>query len=153
MHFRCVSTMLNCCVLVGLDWAEPMIFFKFACHMFMHFHTYILTFNSLYSFILFCQCFSDCLSLPLSLSYIKFALWHPNTNPLHPRTLFVLGHQLLLLTLLLLTYGSVMIKLERTFQRTFLDEAFIRNANVTPQTPKGPKHEKDVSKYLQIFPF
>ena len=26
MHFRCVITMLNCCVLVGLDWAELMMF-------------------------------------------------------------------------------------------------------------------------------
>ena len=26
MHFRYVITMLNCCVLVGLDWAEPMMF-------------------------------------------------------------------------------------------------------------------------------
>ena len=27
MHFRYVITMLKYCVLVGLDWAEPMIFF------------------------------------------------------------------------------------------------------------------------------
>ena len=26
MHFRCVFTMLKSCVLVGLDWAEPMMF-------------------------------------------------------------------------------------------------------------------------------
>ena len=34
MHFRCVFTLLLCCVLVGLDWAEHA--FKFACDMFMH---------------------------------------------------------------------------------------------------------------------
>ena len=26
MHFRCVFTMLKSCVLVGLDWVEPMVF-------------------------------------------------------------------------------------------------------------------------------
>ena len=95
-----------------------------------HVHAFscIHTFNSLYSFILFCWWFSNCLSLPLSPSCVKSALWHPNTNPLSPRTLSVLGHPLLLLTLLLLMYGSMMIKPERTFRRTFLDEAFIQNA-------------------------
>ena len=38
--------MLNCCVLLGLDWAEPMMLFKFACHMFMH--TYLQFFIFLY---------------------------------------------------------------------------------------------------------
>ena len=41
MHFRCVFTLLLCCVLVGLDWAKPMMYFKFACRMFMHFHAYM----------------------------------------------------------------------------------------------------------------
>ena len=68
------------------------------------------------------------LSLSLSLSLSRLVtLWHPNENPLRPRTLFVLGH-LLLLTPLLLTYNSVMIKPVRTFQRTSHDKAFIRNA-------------------------
>ena len=44
MHYRCVLYMLNCCVLLGLDWAKPMIVFLFACHMFMHFHAYVSSF-------------------------------------------------------------------------------------------------------------
>ena len=51
-----------------------------------------------------------------------------HANLLHPKTLFILGHSLLLLTRLLLMYGSMMKKPERTFRRTFLDEAFIWNA-------------------------
>ena len=50
-----------------------------------------------------------CVSLSLS-----FVLWH----------LFLLP----LLILLLLTFGSMMIKPVRTFRRTSHDEAFIRNA-------------------------
>ena len=30
------------CVLVGLDWAEPMMTITIAYHMLMHFHAYIL---------------------------------------------------------------------------------------------------------------
>ena len=65
------------------------------------------------------------------------ALWYLNENPLRHRTLFVLGYPLLL-TPLLLTYSSVMIKPIRTFQRTFLDEAFIRNAKSFCQTLLTP---------------
>ena len=40
MHFRYVSTMLNCCVLVGLDLAKPMMFLSLhvtcSCTSFMH---------------------------------------------------------------------------------------------------------------------
>ena len=43
MHYRCMLYMLICCVLLGLDWAEPMIFFL-ECHMFMHFPTYVPSF-------------------------------------------------------------------------------------------------------------
>ena len=84
-------------------------------------HTYL--FLSLYWYW-YCWCFSVCFFLSLFLSLVL--LWHLNENPLRPRTLFILGHPLLL-TPLLLTYSSVMIKLVRTFRRTFLDEAFIRN--------------------------
>ena len=69
-----------------------------------------------------------CVSLFLLLSFFWLvASWNLNENPLFPKTLFILRH-LLLLTLHLLIYGSVMIKPERTFRRTFLNEAFIRNA-------------------------
>ena len=69
------------------------------------------------------------LSVSLSLSLLLVALWHPNENLLRPRTLFVSGHLLVLppLVLLHLTSGSFMIKLVRTFQRTFLDATFIQN--------------------------
>ena len=68
------------------------------------------------------------LSLSLSLLLALVCSMAPKRKSTLPRTLFVLGHPLLLLTLLFLTYGFMMIKLRRTFQRTFLDEAFIRNA-------------------------
>ena len=42
MHFRFVITMLNCCVLVGLDWAKPMMFLSlhvtYSC---IFVHTYL----------------------------------------------------------------------------------------------------------------
>ena len=62
MHFRCVLYMLSCCVLVGLDWAELM--------MYLNLHVIcscIHIFNSLHSYILLCWYFSDCLSLFLTL--------------------------------------------------------------------------------------
>ena len=66
-------------------------------------------------------------SLSPSLFLSVSCIMAPKRNPLRPRTLFILGN-LLLLTLHLLMYSSVMIKPKRTFQRTFVDEAFIRNA-------------------------
>ena len=80
-------------------------------------------------------CFSLSLSLSLSLSFSLFKLvcsWHlKRASLLRPRTLFVPGHHLLpLLILPFLMSGSVMIKPVRTFQRTFLDAAFIRNAKL-----------------------
>ena len=98
----------------------------------MHFHAYIPSF--LYIPIYWCVwCFSLCLCFSLSLSFFWLvASWHLNENPLRPRTLFVLGH-LLFLTLHLLMYSSVMIKPEKTFRRTSLDEVFIRNAKSSYQ--------------------
>ena len=75
--------------------------------------------------------FSDCLSLSLSLALV--ASWHLNVSLFHPRTLFVLGHLLLLLILPSLLFGSVMRRPVRTSQRTSLDEAFIRNAKSSCQ--------------------
>ena len=120
MHFRCVFTLLQWCVLVGLDWAKPMIFLSLhvtcSCICTFFYHYFDIDIVGAFSLCFF-----------LSLFLLLVALWHQNENPLRPRTLFVMGHPLLL-TPLLLTYGSVMIKPERTFQRTFLNEAFIRNA-------------------------
>ena len=70
---------------------------------------------------------STCLSLSLSLSFFRIVCaWHPSVKLLHPRTLFVLGHHLLLI-LPLFMLGSVMIKPVKTFWRTFLGMAFIQN--------------------------
>ena len=118
--------MLICCVLLGLDWVEPMIFFL-VCMSHVHAFSCIRTFIPLYSYILM-YLVLFCVSLFLPLSFFRLvASRHLNENPLHPRTLFVLRHLLLLLTLHLLMYGSMMIKPERTFRRTFVDEAFIQN--------------------------
>ena len=113
-------------MLVGLDWAEPMMFLllHITCsYIFMH--TYLQFFIFWYidcvgAFLLVS------LSLPLSFFWLV-ASWHLNENPFHPRTLFILGHLLLPLTPLLLLFGSVMRKPIKTSRRTFLDEAFIRN--------------------------
>ena len=91
---------------------------------FIHTYLHLSLFWYRSMLVLFCVFLS--LSLSLSLSRLV-TLWHPNKNPLRPRTLFVLGH-LLLLTPLLLTYNFVMIKPVRTFQRTCHDKAFIRSA-------------------------
>ena len=74
--------------------------------------------------------FSPCLSLSLSLSlslYIRLVCsWHQRiASLLCPKTLFVPGH-LPLLILPPLMSGSVMIKLVRTFLRTFFDMALFR---------------------------
>ena len=113
MHFKCVITMLNCCVLVSLDWAEPMMFLSL--HVIC---SCIRTFNSLYSYILMLLVLL-CLSLFLPFSFFQLvASWHLYENPLCPRTLFIMG--LLLLLTLLLMFGFVMIKLEGLFGELFL---------------------------------
>jgi len=67
MYYRCVLYMLICCVLLGLDWSKPMIFFglhvTFSC---------IHTFISLYSYILICLVlFYVSPFFPLSLSFFS----------------------------------------------------------------------------------
>ena len=129
MHYRCVFSMLEPCVLVGLDWAEPMMFLLLHVTCLCIFHTYVPFFSFfLYYCWLVLFCFSLSLSLSLSLSFFRIVCaWHLSANSLHPRTFFVSRH-LLLLILHLLMSGSVMIKPVRTFRRTFLNVAFIRNA-------------------------
>ena len=83
----------------------------------MHFSC-IRTFNSLFYDIDLVHAF---LCVSFSLSFLReLALWHLNANPLYLGTFFIPGHHL--------TSSSVMIKPVRTFQRTFLDVAFIQNA-------------------------
>ena len=147
LHQTCIITifscilgvcyMLNCLCAVRIGLGRAYDAFIFACHMFMHFHAYIpsILYNLIYCFVgaFLIVSLSLFLSLSLSLSLSLFltlvASWHLNVNPLHLETLFILGHLLLLfLTPLHLTYDSVMRRPSRTFQRTFHDEAFIRNA-------------------------
>ena len=97
--------------------------------MFMH------TYNSFPSFWYYCWlvhfCLSFSLSLSLSLSFFWIVCaWHLSANVLHLGTLFVPGH-LLLLILHPVMLGFVMIKLVKTFQRTFLNVAFIQNAKLS----------------------
>ena len=117
--------MLKDCVLLGLDWVEPMMQLCLARHMFMHFScTHILSFPF---FSLLWWCFSVCLplSLSLSLSWIDSA-WHPSAIPLPLRTLFILGH--LLLILLLFMFSSLMKRPKRTSRRTSPHVVFIQSA-------------------------
>ena len=63
MHYRCVLYMLNCCVLLGLDWAEPMMFLK------LHVTCSCIRTSFFYHFHINCVwCFSACLSLSFFLS-------------------------------------------------------------------------------------
>ena len=51
MHFRYVFTLLLCCVLIGLDWAEPMmqLYFHITCSsIFMHTYLQVSIFVILY---------------------------------------------------------------------------------------------------------
>ena len=116
MHFRYVFTLLQCCVPVGLDWAKPMMYLSLhvtcSC-IFMHTYLQFIIFLYIDLFGVFPR-----VSLSPSLSFLHWStLWHLNANPLRPRTLFVLRHPLLLLTLLLFMYSSMMIKPERTFHK------------------------------------
>ena len=117
--------MLKSCVLVGLDWAEHMMFLLLHVTCSCIFHAYI-------PFILYLIDIDLCLvhfCFFLSLSRLD-CLWHQRrASLLLPGTLFVPGHHLLpLLILPPLMSSSVIIKLISTFQRTFLDGTFIRNA-------------------------
>ena len=86
--FKCVFTLLQW-LYAGrfrLGWAHDV--FKFACHMFIHFSC-IRTFKFLYSYILPCWWFSNCLSLSLSLFLALVCFMGPkrkstpSQNPLH----------------------------------------------------------------------
>ena len=87
MHFRCVLYMLSCCVLVGLDWAQPMMFLNLyvICPRIVM-HTYLQFLIFLYTTVLVLFWFS--LSLH---SCVSMLLWHLNANLLYPRTFYILG--------------------------------------------------------------
>ena len=66
MHYRCVFIMLKACVLVGLDWAEPMMFLLLHVTYSYIFHAYVPSILS----ILLLICVGTSLSLPaVSLLY------------------------------------------------------------------------------------
>ena len=64
MHYRCVFIILKACVLVGLDWAEPMMFLLLHVTCWCIFHVYVPSILS----ILILLSLSLSLSLPLLLS-------------------------------------------------------------------------------------
>ena len=134
-------------MLVGLGWAKPMIFLLLHVTCSCIFHAYVPFFSFLLILTVFgtflhvslslSLSFSFSLSLSLSLSLSRLvALWHLNVSPLHPGTLFNLGHLLLLPLLILhpLTFDFVMRRPVRTSQRTFHDAAFIWNAKSSYRT-------------------
>ena len=111
----------NDCVLVGLDWAKPMMFLSLHVTCLCIFHAYVPSFIFMLIFICVGAFLLVSLSPSLFLSVSCFMAPKrksiPSQNPLPSKVI-----------LLLLTYGSVMIKPGRTLRRTFLDKAFIRNA-------------------------
>ena len=103
MHLVVCYTCWTTCVLVDLDWTEPMM--QFLLHVTcscIPMHTYSI-FNILAIFELF-GTFLIVFFFPLSLSCLRWScLWHQNINMLHPRTLCILGPPLLLILLLLIS--------------------------------------------------
>ena len=140
-HYNNVSwidvCLLHCYdyVLLGLDWAEP--WWIYICMSHVHAFSCIRTFNSIYFDIFVVWYISDCLPLFLSLPLTLVVSWHLSVSQLRPGTLFILGHLLLLLlhlTLLPLTFDSMMRRANRTSSRTFHDATVIRNAKSFCQT-------------------
>ena len=107
--------------------------FTFACHMFMHFSCHMfMHFSCIHTnfvfIILILNCMGSFRRVSLSLSFISCSM-APKRKSILSRNPLILGHLflLLLLTLLHLTSSSMIIKLVRTFRRTFHNAAFIRN--------------------------
>lgn len=118
--------MQSICVLVELDWAEPMMYLLCTPHvhafsMHMYFFSHILTFVSCFGTFLIVSFF-----LPLLLVTLVVSM-APNVNPLRPRILFVLVPLPLLIMYLSLS-SSVKMMPTRHFRRTCPDEAFIQSA-------------------------
>ena len=130
----CVYFVL-CCLLVGLDWTEPMmnLFLHVTCSCILM-HRYLQFYIFLYQLLgtFFIVSLSFFLSLPLML----VASWHLSVSLLRPGTFFVPRHLLLLLLLTPhpLTSDSVMKRPNQSSLRTFHNAAFIRNAKSFCQT-------------------
>ena len=114
-------------MLVGLEWAESMMFLLLHVTCSCIFHAYIPLF-SIFLNIIVDWYFFACLSLSLSFFQIV-CTWHLSANPLCPKTLFVPRHPLLLILHPFMS-SSVMINPISNFQRTFLNEAFIQNTRL-----------------------
>ena len=115
--YRCVISLLEPCVLVGLDWAEPMMFFFVARHMIMHFSCIrTILFSFWYICWLVLVYFYLFLSLSLSLSV---------SCPIAPKHKSTLSHNSL---------RSVMKRPVRTSRRTFHNATFIWNAKLSYRT-------------------
>ena len=135
-YYNNVSCILDACLLCsilcagrfGLGWAY--VEFKFACHMFMHYHAYVLSILHILIYLLFGIHLIISLSFFLSLLFPLVALWHLSVSLLCPGTLFIPGHLLLLLHLtpFPLTSGFVMRRPNWTSLRTSHEAAFIWNA-------------------------
>ena len=97
--------------------------------MFMDSHAYVPSILYILIYLLFGTFLIVSLSFSLSLPLTLVALWHLNVNPFRPGTFFIPRHLLLLLHLipLHLISDSMMRRPNRTSQRTFHDETFIRN--------------------------
>ena len=116
--------MLKSCVLVGWDWAKPMMFLLFHVTCSCIFHAYIL----LFSFFLILSLIGTLLRLSLSLSFFRILYaWHPSAKLLRLETLFVPRHPFLLILPLYMS-SAVMRRPVGISRRTFLGVAFIRNA-------------------------
>ena len=127
MHFRCVFYMLKWCVLVGLDWAESIMFLMLHVTCSCIFHAYVPLFSIFLILIVFGAFLLLSLSLSLFLSIWLVYAWHLSASLLRPETLFVPGHLLFLCLLILppLMFGSMKRRHVRTSWRTFQDATFI----------------------------
>jgi len=115
----------------GLGWAHDAI--SVACHMFMHSHAYVPSFQYILIYLNCWGLFWFSFSPTLSLLFTLVRQWHQNISFLHPRTLFVSGH-LRLLILPHFLFGFMMRMPKRTSRRTSLDKAFIWNAKSSCRT-------------------
>ena len=89
MHFICVLYMLSCCVLLGLDWVEPMMYLSLhvTCSC-IFIHTYLHFFRFLYTAVIgtFLTLFlSLSLFLALVCSMAPKRKSTPSQNPLRSR--------------------------------------------------------------------
>ena len=80
MHHRCVFSMLKSCVLVGLDWVEPMMYLLLHATCSCIFHAYV----QFLSFLLILTVFGTFLHLSLSLFLLVSLLMAPRKSKSTP---------------------------------------------------------------------